>query len=319
MELSRGNAQADKWYQVSPVLDASKEGALCALGKICDWLVLATPSPIGVVPPRNFPKNDLTYLGYESAGVYGLFVYSSDLFPIRKRIQAQLVQAPIAPDVRAIEEQIRRHASATPNGVLSLGMPSTALLEQLGLITAARRAERISSPDRYFSTILSVDALEWTKHWLGDRRCDLLQVSIARSSDVSPRIVVTALESKARGGNQEIRLSPTEEIFSDATVQLKQTLEALDEILLPETGETFLADLKQGAFVEHLLSEVLARISPIRPDESWKREVLKLLTALSRREISRTDLLLNGMVVLTQTQATLETKRMTTKITAEDM
>ena len=90
---------------------------------------------------------------------------------------------------------------------------------------------------------------------------------------------------------------------------IKDTLEALDDILCQDAGATILNDLKQTAFFEHLAGEVLAQIHPIEVDDKSKLEALRVLTALAKRELDcERDLALEGLVVVTLRNATVPTK-----------
>ncbi len=318
MQIARGHTLTDKWYEMAPVLDERRERVLIALGAICDWVVLATAAPMGLVPPRRFAGGALSYLGRETTGQYALYVYSSDLFPVRKRIQQRLLQAPIVPDVVGIERQIQAHADATPNGVLRCGMAGTALIGEVGLIVAARFAESLFDPEDYFICTLSVDALEWTRHWLGNRRCDLIAVGVAKRPEIGIKVRLVAVESKARSGSDEIAVSPKEPAFEEAIAQITLTLEALNAVVRLGEDDLLLADLKQSAFVEHLVSEVLAKITPIKAEEAWKREIFKLLSALSRRELMDTEVELTAVVVVTQPDATVPLRSTEMSIATDD-
>lgn len=163
---------------------------------------------------------------------------------------------------------------------------------------------------KYLTVSLSVDALEWTSHWLGNRRCDLISVSVARSDDVSPKIRMIAVESKARSEPDPFDVSLEEEPFKEGAEQVVATLDALNEILCPEAAVDVISDLKQSAFLEHLLSEVLARIYPVAKQSAMADSVvIKHLTRLSRRQLNcGEDLVLEGLVVTTQRLASVQTK-----------
>jgi hypothetical protein len=51
---------------------------------------------------------------------------------------------------------------------------------------------------------ISVDALEWTAHWLGRRRCDLLSIFLADNPEVVPQVRIVAVESKGRTETEPI-------------------------------------------------------------------------------------------------------------------
>jgi FtsK/SpoIIIE family len=164
----------------------------------------------------------------------------------------------------------------------------------------------------YLSVSISVDALEWTEHWLTkQQRCDVLSISIACNERVNPKIKLLAIESKARSEVEPFPLTVEAEPFKKGIPQVISTLEALQEILCEGEGTDVLSDLKQGAFVEHLLSEVLSRIYPVPPEQAAAfTYVIKQLTLLSRRELScESDLEMRGMVVATQRRSTAPTVR----------
>jgi hypothetical protein len=172
---------------------------------------------------------------------------------------------------------------------------------------------------KYLTVSLSVDALEWTGHWLGDRRCDLIAVSVARSDDVSPKVRMTAIESKARSDSEPIDVTLDAEPFKDGAEQVAATLDAMNEILCPEAAADVISDLKQSAFLEHLLSEVLARIYPVAQHSAMADTfVIKHLTRLSRRELRCGDeLVLEGLVVTTQRLASVQTKEKQLQVPGE--
>jgi hypothetical protein len=69
-----------------------------------------------------------------------------------------------------------------------------------------------------------------------------------------------------------------------------------------------MADLKLSAFVQHLTSEVLAQISPIQINDPSKVEIIRTLNALSKRElVCSRDLVLEGLAVVTQRNASVDT------------
>ena len=173
----------------------------------------------------------------------------------------------------------------------------------------------------YLSVNISVDALEWTEHWLSEKqRCDVLNVSVACNEKTSPKIKILAIESKARSEVEPFPLTLEAEPFKKGIPQVVSTLEALDEILCEGEGTDVLSDLKQGAFVEHLLSEVLSRIYPVPPEMAAAyTHVIRHLTLLSRRELKCHDeLLLSGMVVATQRRSTAPTVREAKSVRGEN-
>src|SRR6266446_3386573 len=99
---------------------------------------------------------------------------------------------------------------------------------------------------------VSVDSLEWTNHWLHDRRCDLLGVFLATSEGVRPRVKIVAIESKAISDADIVPLSENSEPLKKAVLQVVDTLSALEEVLCQDVGTSLMADLKLSALIEHL-------------------------------------------------------------------
>ncbi len=158
-------------------------------------------------------------------------------------------------------------------------------------------------PQGYRFVPVSVDSLEWTAHWLKDSRCDLLGVFLADQPTTMPAVRIVAIESKAVTTPDPIELSPETEPFRKGVSQVVATLDALEEVLCQDRATSLVADLKLSAFIEHLTSEVLARISPIHAGEGDKIEVLKTLTRLSRRQLTCGEgLSLEGVTVVTETE-----------------
>ena len=138
LELARGTSNEDKFYEVRPMLKASEAAEVVAVAKLADWLVLATPSPIGLIPPLRFPDDDLVFLGREDlAGSYALFVYGRDLFTVRRRIQQELKQTPLQASTAELERQLQLLAMAVPNGVLRIGRGDKTVTPQIGVMAAA--------------------------------------------------------------------------------------------------------------------------------------------------------------------------------------
>jgi hypothetical protein len=142
MQLARSSNREDRFFTVSPMLSDAEFPRIAALASLCDWLVLATPSPIGLVPPKVFPAKELLYIGREDLGSYGLFVYARDLFPVRRRVQEELQDAAIAPKPAELEEQLERLALTVPNGVMRLGRGEKTVTPQIGVMAASFFAEQ---------------------------------------------------------------------------------------------------------------------------------------------------------------------------------
>jgi hypothetical protein len=142
MQLTRAADREDRFFQVEPMLDAIDAGELARVSSVCDWLVVGTPSPIGMIPPRRFAGVELVYLGREDSGAYGFFVYSRDLFSVRRHIERQMVDAPLQPECGKLEDQIERLALSVPNGVLRIGRGGGDITSQVGLMAASALARQ---------------------------------------------------------------------------------------------------------------------------------------------------------------------------------
>ncbi len=161
--------------------------------------------------------------------------------------------------------------------------------------------------DGYLCVPVSIDALEWTEHWLGRQRCDLLAVFLAQRPNTTPRVRFVAVESKTIAGSDPISVSADTEPFKKALAQVVDTLDALSAAICHDAATSLLADLKLSALIEHLMSEVLARISPILGTDVEKIEVLKTLTKLSQRQLACDEgVTLEGLAVVTQSEATVQ-------------
>jgi hypothetical protein len=137
MLLARQSYGPDRLYRISPMLPEREAAELEKLSLLAEWVIVATPSPIGLVPPRTFPNNRLTYLGREDCGPYGMFVYSNDLFSVRKRFEELLSNSPIAASPEHVEEEIKKLALRVPNGILRIGRSDSQVLAQVGLMAAS--------------------------------------------------------------------------------------------------------------------------------------------------------------------------------------
>lgn len=138
LELARGSSNEDKFYEVRPMLRDQEAAEVTAISRLADWLVLATPSPIGLIPPLRFAENDLVFLGREDlAGSYALFVYGRDLFSIRRRVLNEIKSAPIQAGPKELEQQLQLLAVAVPNGVLRIGRGEKTVTPQIGMMAAS--------------------------------------------------------------------------------------------------------------------------------------------------------------------------------------
>lgn len=154
----------------------------------------------------------------------------------------------------------------------------------------------------YFRVTLSVDALGWTRHWLPEERCDLLVVDIAKTSDQRPPICFTAVESKTRTTEDEIDCDERAEPFKKGKKQVEVTLDAIETIFTKD--DDLISDLKRSALIQQVISEVLSRAA----GEDDIGGVIIRLNDLSRRDIKADSVELNGVVVLTQPNVTVDLK-----------
>jgi hypothetical protein len=123
-------------FQVKPMLGDDEVRAFVAVSALSEWVVLGVPSPLGLVAPRE-PGAGITYLGREAISGYGLFVYGTSLFAIRRLVTQQIKSLPLLPTPDEVEQRIARLALESANGVLRIGSTDgVALWEHLGLMSA---------------------------------------------------------------------------------------------------------------------------------------------------------------------------------------
>jgi hypothetical protein len=160
-------------------------------------------------------------------------------------------------------------------------------------------SERI---EKYSAFVMSVDDLEWTKHWLGGLRCDQLVVFVARDANVSPKVRIRAVESKATLKTEPAQLSVTSDPhFAEGVGQVIATLEALWRIISPSGSNALVEDLRFTSFIEHLASVALSTLHPILVTDTGARHVLRCISDLSSRHITPPhDVELDGIVICTQ-------------------
>jgi hypothetical protein len=137
MQLSKQSYSADRLYRISPMLPERDAVELEKISTVSEWFVIASPSPIGLVPPRVFPGDTLTYIGREDCGPYGMFVYARDLFPVRKQFESLLDDAPMAASPAQVDAEVRKLALKVPNGILRLGRAEGQVIAQVGLMASA--------------------------------------------------------------------------------------------------------------------------------------------------------------------------------------
>jgi hypothetical protein len=120
------------------MLRENQTALFAKLERVADWAIIGAPSPLGLIAPRNIGK-DMVYLGRESLDTYGLFVYTTDLFPVRRIVTQQLRPAPVMPEPKQVEDRLTELAVQSPNGVLRIGRSKGATLwEQLGNIASSK-------------------------------------------------------------------------------------------------------------------------------------------------------------------------------------
>jgi hypothetical protein len=138
MLLARQSYKADRLYRISPMLPQKDAADLEKVARVSEWFIVATPTPIGLVPPRTFPGGTLAYIGREDCGPYGLFAYARDLFAVRKQFERVLNEAPIAASPDQVEKEVRSLALNVPNGILRIGRTEgKQVLGQVGLMAAS--------------------------------------------------------------------------------------------------------------------------------------------------------------------------------------
>lgn len=132
-------------FQIHPMLSSEASEALGDVAESTDWLVVAAPSPLGLVAPRELGSG-LTYLGRESIGAYGLFAYATGLFPLRKYITEKFRDLPLLPNADEVEARLMDLAIRSPNGVLRIGgTQGKTLWEQVGVMVATTMSEALDS------------------------------------------------------------------------------------------------------------------------------------------------------------------------------
>lgn len=155
--------------------------------------------------------------------------------------------------------------------------------------------------ESYMAFVLTVDDLEWTKHWLGRLRCDEIIVFIARNENVTPKIRIRAVESKAVRKTDPVSISATTEPFAEGVEQVTATLDALWHIIAPNSGNALVEDLRFTSFIEHLASVALSRLHPILLTDADAQYAIRCISDFSSRAISPPDdVQLDGAVICTQ-------------------
>jgi hypothetical protein len=117
--------------------------ALSGVAEHTDWLIVAAPSPLGLVAPHELGES-LTYLGRELIGAYGLFAYATGLFPVRKYVTEEFRDLPLLPNAGEVEARLTQLAVRSPNGVLRIGgTQGKTLWEQVGVMVATTMSQAL--------------------------------------------------------------------------------------------------------------------------------------------------------------------------------
>ena len=159
-----------------------------------------------------------------------------------------------------------------------------------------------SQPYRVFS--IAMDELQWTRHWLKDKRCDQLLVFISASDEVQPRLHIRAVESKTTDSTEPLSVSPEVEPFREGISQVTATLECLSALLRPVGKDSFVEDMQFSTFIEHLATVALASLYPF--SDRATSHVISVISRLARRDPDVLESLsMDATVVVTQYRATI--------------
>jgi hypothetical protein len=130
-------------FQVRPMLSEDEAAQFEHVRPLADWLVIGAPGPLGLVAPH-VVGSGLTYLGREAMGSYGLFVYATSLFPLRKYVTEEFRDLPLLPNAEEVESRLTELAIQSPNGVLRIGgTQGKTLWEQVGVIVASTMSQAL--------------------------------------------------------------------------------------------------------------------------------------------------------------------------------
>ena len=158
----------------------------------------------------------------------------------------------------------------------------------------------MATNDAYATFVLAVDDLDWTRHWLGRRRCDLLSVSVARSAEQHPQVKIRAVESKSASATDEVEIWIDVEPFREGAEQVVATLDALWEVMFPAQSDNLVSGLRFASFIEHLASVALSGLHPFDRDDI---PIVKAISNLSDGTLGSNDVEMDGVVVVTQYRA----------------
>ena len=141
--LAAPDVGAPDLFQIHPMLSDEAAEALGGVTAYTEWLIVAAPSPLGLVAPHEL-GGDLTYLGREGLGAYGLFAYSTGLFPLRKYVTEEFRDLPLLPNAEEVEARLMDLAIRSPNGVLRIGgTQGKTLWEQVGVMVATTMSQAL--------------------------------------------------------------------------------------------------------------------------------------------------------------------------------
>ena len=142
-QLAAPEKRTPDLFQIHPMLSNEASQALGGVAEHTEWLVVAAPSPLGLVAPRELGAG-LTYLGREAIGAYGLFAYTTDLFSLRKYVTEEFRDLPLLPNAEQVEERLMDLALRSPNGVPRIGgTQGKTLWEQVGVMVATTMSQKL--------------------------------------------------------------------------------------------------------------------------------------------------------------------------------
>ncbi len=128
---------APRLFQVQPMVSDDMGARFAQIVDVADWAVFGAPAPLGLVAPRQL-GHDLTYIGRESLGTYGLFVYATSLFSVRKAVTQRLRSTAVLPVPEQVEARLTDLAVQSANGVLRIGQVGEGVMwEQVGVIISS--------------------------------------------------------------------------------------------------------------------------------------------------------------------------------------
>jgi hypothetical protein len=161
------------------------------------------------------------------------------------------------------------------------------------------------SSSSYFQFVLSIDELPWARAWLNpadSRRCDALIVFVARADDIRPALGFRFLESKGRRDVEPLPMRPEAGLAASAMRQVQETMRAFESARY--SGESSLVDdLRFAVLMQQVYSIVLRQLYPIRYEDTDKQFALDLLSRFSSRQHEGLNVSVDGLVVITQTDA----------------